>query len=134
MTVNWAFHKTVHTAETNVGQMLSQRLGTGGTQRNLKRDLGIITVALHIFHRSPRHSPRENQGGGEFLISNIACASLLYCTRNSFHSLLALLLLILKTQLAKRLAAYSSGLSLDDRNSIWQKQNIMSDFAAFYTC
>lgn len=126
--------RTVHTAKTNGGQILLQRQGTGGTQRNPKRDLGIKTVALHIFHRSPRHSPRETQGGGEFLISNIACASLLYCTRNSLHSLLALLLLILKTQLAKTLAAYSTGLSLDNRNSIWQKQNVMSDFAAFYTC
>lgn len=111
-----------------------QREGTGGARRDPARDLGIKTVALHIFHGSPRHSPRETQGGGEFLISNIRCTTLLCCTRNSVHSLLALLPLILKTQLAKTSAAYSTGLSLDNRNSIWQnKKNVMLDSAAFYT-
>jgi hypothetical protein len=49
------------------------------------------------------------------------------------HSLLALWPLILKTQLAKTLAAYSTGLSLDNRNSIWQHKNVPLDSAAFYT-
>lgn len=88
------------------------------------RDLGIKTVALHISHGSPRHSPRETQGGGEFLLSNIGCTAPLCCTRNPVHSILALLPLILKTQLAKTSAAYSTGLSLDNRNSIWQNKKM----------
>lgn len=116
--------RTVPTTETNGGQRRSQREGTGGTQRDPARDLGIKTVALHISHRSPRHSPRETQGGGEFLLSNIGCTAPLCCTRNPVHSLLALLPLILKTQLAKTSAAYSTGLSLDNRNSIWQNKKM----------
>lgn len=95
--------RTVPTTETNGGRIRLQREGTGGTRRDPARGLGIKTVALHIFHGSPRHSPRETQGGGESLISNIGCTTLLRCTRNSVHSLLALLPLILKTQLAKNI-------------------------------
>lgn len=49
-----------------------------------------------LFLNSPNHSQGEH-AEVVILISNIACASLLYCTRNSLHSLLALSLLILMT-------------------------------------
>lgn len=91
------------------------KVGTGGTQRNPK-EIWALRQWLCISSPGLLDTPHGKlKGGGEFLISNIACASLLYCTRNSLHSLLALLLLILRPNLPKCWLLASTGLSLDNR-------------------
>lgn len=108
--LQWAFHKR-SSYKDSCWMYCCKGSGLKEDREILRQDQGIkqwLRTAspphppffFVLFLNSPNHSQGEH-AEVVILISNIACASLLYCTRNSLHSLLALSLLILMTWLAK---------------------------------